>query len=63
MSDHDEKCQDAELGNNSNTDDLANRIRNWQGLSNDGFRLRCGELTPGEIRAIRAVLNAILPNP
>lgn len=34
----------------------------WQLQSDEGLRLRCGELTAQEIRSIKAVLNAILPN-
>jgi len=43
-------------------DDLVGRVTEWKSLSASEMRLRCGELTPGEIRAIRAVLNAILPD-
>lgn len=37
------------------------KVIEWRDLSDDGLRLRCGELTAQEIRTIRAVLNAILP--
>jgi hypothetical protein len=37
------------------------RVINWRDQSDEGLRLRCGELTAQEIRTIRAVLNAILP--
>ena len=37
-----------------------NRVEEWGELSDDGLRLRCGELTTQEIRTVRAVLNAIL---
>jgi hypothetical protein len=37
------------------------RVIDWRDQSDDGLRLRCGELTAREIRTIRAVLNAILP--
>lgn len=37
------------------------RLIDWRSQSDDGLRLRCGELTTQEIRSIRAVLNAILP--
>ena len=36
-------------------------IVDWHSQSDEGLRLRCGELTAQEIRTIRAVLNAILP--
>lgn len=36
------------------------RLREWHGLTDDGLRLRLGELTAQEIRTVRAVLNAIL---
>jgi hypothetical protein len=38
------------------------RVVDWQNQSDEGLRRRCGELTAQEIRTIRAVLNAILPN-
>lgn len=38
------------------------RVIEWRDQSDEGLRLRCGELTAQEIRTIRAVLNAILPN-
>ena len=38
------------------------RVMEWKEQSDQGMRLRCGELTAQEIRTIRAVLNAILPN-
>ena len=37
------------------------RVIDWREQSDEGLRLRCGELTAQEIRTIRAVLNAILP--
>jgi len=37
------------------------RVIDWQLQSDEGLRLRCGELTSQEIRTIRAVLSAILP--
>lgn len=37
------------------------RIIDWCDQSDEGLRLRCGELTAQEIRTIRAVLNAIRP--
>jgi hypothetical protein len=37
------------------------RVIDWRSQSDDGLRLRCGELTTQEIRTIRAVLTAILP--
>jgi hypothetical protein len=41
--------------------DLNDRLIDWRDQSDDGLRLRCGELTSQEIRTIRAVLTAILP--
>lgn len=39
------------------------RVIDWLELSDQGLRLRCGDLTAQEIRTIRAVLNAIVsPN-
>ena len=35
------------------------RMSEWENLSDEGLRLRCGELTAQEIRTIRAVLGAI----
>jgi hypothetical protein len=37
------------------------RVIDWSDQSDEGLRLRCGELTAQEIRTIRAVLCAILP--
>jgi hypothetical protein len=37
------------------------RVIDWGLQSDEGLRLRCGELTAQEIRTVRAVLNAILP--
>jgi len=37
------------------------RVIDWQLQSDEGLRLRCGEITSQEIRTIRAVLSAILP--
>jgi hypothetical protein len=37
------------------------RVIDWRDQSDEGLRLRCGELTAQEIRTIRAVLYAILP--
>jgi hypothetical protein len=37
-----------------------NEVVTWGELSDSGLRLRCGELTAREIRAIRAVLSSIL---
>lgn len=36
-------------------------VIDWQTQSDEGLRLRCGELTAQEIRTVRAVLAAILP--
>jgi hypothetical protein len=35
-------------------------VVDWSLLSDEGLRLRCGELTAQEIRTIRAVIKAIL---
>ena len=40
---------------------IVDRVIDWQSLSNEAMRLRCGELTAKEIRSIRAVLAAIKP--
>ena len=40
---------------------IQRRVIDWRDQSDEGLRLRCGELTAQEIRSIRAVLNAILP--
>jgi len=37
------------------------RVIDWRSQSDEGLRLRCGELTAQEIRTVRAVLSAILP--
>ena len=37
------------------------RVIDWRSQSDEGLRLRCGELTSQEIRTVRAVLHAILP--
>lgn len=42
--------------------ELVARINEWRELSDDGLRLRCGEMTAQEIRTVRAVLNALPPN-
>lgn len=34
-------------------------LREWRAFTDAELRLRCGELTAGEIRAIRVVLTAI----
>lgn len=36
------------------------RAVEWHGLTDDGLRLRLGEVTAQEIRTVRAVLNAIM---
>lgn len=36
-------------------------VKAWRDMSAREMRLRCGELTASEIRATKAVLNAILP--
>jgi hypothetical protein len=35
-------------------------VIDWQSQSDQGLRLRCGELTAQEIRTIRAILRAIV---
>lgn len=40
-------------------DDIIQRIKHWQKLSDSGLRLRCGEMTAQEIRTVRAILNNI----
>jgi hypothetical protein len=37
------------------------RLKDWAALTNEGLRLRCGEMTAQEIRTLRAVMSAILP--
>ena len=43
----------------SQTKAMLDRLNEWHGLSDAALRLRCGELSAQEIRAIRAVLGAI----
>jgi hypothetical protein len=38
------------------------RVIDWRSQSDEGLRLRCGELNAQGIRTIRAVLNALLPD-
>jgi len=45
----------------TDTEETQRRVIDWRSQSDEGLRLRCGELTAQEIRTIRAVLNAILP--
>jgi hypothetical protein len=52
MGDADECADDWNAGNKS---------QEWRNLSDDGLKLRCGEMTSQEIRTIRAVLNAFAP--
>jgi len=44
------------------SDDAAmlTRLRDWHSATSQELRLRCGELTPQEVRLIRAVLSAII---
>jgi hypothetical protein len=38
---------------------LRDTLNEWANLTDDGLRLRCGELTAQEIRTVRAVLRAL----
>ena len=40
-------------------DPTLKRLKEWHALSDQGLRLRCGELTAQEVRTVRAVLNSI----
>jgi len=51
-------CREALMAESMQTQ---RRVIDWRNQSDEGLRLRCGELTTQEIRTIRAVLNAILP--
>lgn len=51
-------CREALMAESMQTQ---RRVIDWKSQSDEGLRLRCGELTAQEIRTIRAVLNAILP--
>lgn len=51
-------CREALMSESMQTQ---RRVIDWRSQSDEGLRLRCGELTAQEIRTIRAVLNAILP--
>jgi len=42
---------------------IQRRVVDWQNQSDEGLRLRCGELTAQEIRTIRAVLKNLTPKP
>ena len=39
--------------------DIAKRAKWWQAMTDQELQLHAGELTAGEVRAIRAVLNSI----
>ena len=52
------ECREALMAESMQTQ---RRVIDWQSQSNEGMRLRCGELTSLEIYTIRAVLSAILP--
>lgn len=53
-------CREALMAESMQTQ---RKVIDWRNQSDEGLRLRCGELTAQEIRTIRAVLNAILqPN-
>jgi hypothetical protein len=51
-------CREALMAESMKTQ---RRVIDWRDQSDEGLRLRCGELTTQEIRTIRAVLTAILP--
>lgn len=51
-------CREALMAESMQTQ---RRVIDWRDQSDDGLRLRCGELSAQEIRTIRAILNAILP--
>jgi hypothetical protein len=51
-------CREALMSESMQTHRL---VIDWRSQSDEGLRLRCGELTAQEIRNVRAVLNAILP--
>jgi hypothetical protein len=51
-------CREALMAESMQTQ---RRVIDWHSQSDEGLRLRCGELTAQEIRTIRALLNAILP--
>ena len=51
-------CREALMAESMRTQ---RRVIDWRDQSDEGLRLRCGELSAQEIRTIRAVLNAILP--
>ena len=51
-------CREALMAESMQTQ---RRVIDWRYQSDEGLRLRCGELSAQEIRTIRAVLNAILP--
>ena len=41
---------------------IAELVAKWRDMSAEEMRLRAGDMTVQEIRSIKAVLNAILPN-
>lgn len=50
-------CPDADW-----TPKVEKLVAAWRDLSDDELRLNCGEMTPQEMRTLRAVLNQILPS-
>ena len=42
--------------------DIAKRAKWWQAMTDQELRLHAGELTAGEVRAVRAVLKNIVLN-
>lgn len=51
-------CREALMAESMQTQ---RKLVDWSLLSDEGIRLRCGELSTLEIRTVRAVLSAILP--
>ena len=48
-------------GSKADGDDTREKVIKWRDMSDDQMRLQCGEMTPQEIRSVRAVLSAICP--
>ena len=43
-------------------DELTELVAKWRDMTPEELRLRAGDMTAQEIRSVKAVLNAILPN-
>lgn len=43
-----------------NAEAVKQEVERWLAMSADEMRLRAGELTPDEVRLVRAILRAIL---